>query len=99
MHGSYSFNGFGFHDDSGGHNHVNAISAIEFESFVEDWEGLLQGEGQVAEGEFVGEALGVGGFEEAGADGSVYFDRGTYDGFGDFVDFHFMSLSFGELGM
>ena len=37
MHGSYTFNRFDFYDYGAGHNHVEAISTIEFESLVNDW--------------------------------------------------------------
>ena len=37
MHGSYMFNRFDFYDYGAGHNHVHAISTIEFESLVNDW--------------------------------------------------------------
>ena len=58
-----------------------------------DREGEFQGEGELPLGEFMTEALGVRGFEEARPYCSMYFYGGADYGLCDFVYFHPMILS------
>ena len=64
MHGNKTFNCFDLHDDGTGHYQVKAITTIELEPFVSDWQRHLRFKRQLSQSEFITEALGICRFQQ-----------------------------------
>src|SRR5580658_10267656 len=93
MHGNKTFNRFDLHDDGTGHYQVKAITTIELEPFVSDWQRHLRFKRQLSQSEFITEVLGICRFQQPGSKRAVHFNRCTDHGLSDLVYLQFSSAS------
>lgn len=69
------FHTFEFQDDLFVDKNIDAISTVSAEAFVFDREGMLQQERNALKSQFVGEALFISRFQQAGTECAVNLNR------------------------
>jgi hypothetical protein len=81
-------NGFQFHNHLAFNHNVQAVAAVQVYPFVNDRQGLLTGEGDSPEMQFVAQAFFVGGFKQSRAQHTMDLDRCANDLLGQQIVFH-----------